>query len=362
MATGGKHARMVYDTKRKRLVVTGGDREESDNGNPSVWAFAAGGGATRLSPMCRPYPDWLPSFPDNVTWVYDTHRDRMLIMPGFFMDFFRVKAMCGRDDNRILKHLKADGTFAKEGGVFNLATNSWNPPTWPFPPDGYGGDQVTNFGLYDPLRDTVVRFFWSGATGNNLQKLNLATNTWSLRRLGDASSTDSRRIANTFATLSQPALDVQGRSVYVVAGSTIGIRQPDGTIKNVFEARLLRVNVDTGTAERLPLPTGYVWPSVDDGGVDKLLVFDPIRRVLIHPRIPNLGGDISAVYLCHVDLGHRWTVVPRPTNAPPLKGNVAGFDSDRGALVLLGGHATTFSDGTRTPSPTHYWTLRLIRG
>jgi hypothetical protein len=362
MARGGKHGRLAYDSKRKRMVLTGGDRDESDNGNPSVWAFTAGGGATRLSPMCRPYPDWLPSFPDNVTWTYDSKRDRMIIMPGFFMDLPRVKAVCGRDDDRVMKFIKADGTKAKDGGVFNLTTNAWNQRTWPFPVEigGYGGDQHTNWGIYDPRTDTVLRFFWNGS--NNLQKLNLTTNTWSMTKLGDSSSIERRRSAQTFATLSQPALDVQGRSIYVVAGSTLAVRQPDGTTKNVFEGRLLRVNVDTLATERIPLPAGYVWPNVGDGGVDKLLVFDPIRRVLIHPRIPTLAGDVSAIYLSHVDQGHRWSVVPLPANRPPLKGNVAGMDTDRGALVLMGGHSSTLSDGSRTPPPSHYWTLTLIRG
>jgi hypothetical protein len=344
------------------MVLSGGDREQSDNGNPSVWAFTVGGAATLLSPMCRPYPDWMPSFPDNVTWVYDSTRDRMIIMPGFFMDLSRLQAVCGRNDDRVLRRVLPDGRFGKDAGIFNLQTNAWAPPTWPFPTvlGGYGGDQHTNWGAYDPQKDMVVRFFWDG--GNNLQRLHLGTNTWSRFDLGDSSSLDRRRIANTFATMSQPAVDVLGRSVYVVAGSTLGILQPDGTTKNVSEWRLLRVNMDTGAAERLPLPAGYVPPPVPGGGNDVLLVFDPIRRVLIHPLMPTLAGDTSAVYISHVDAGHRWSTVPRPQNGPPLKGNVAGFDPNRGALVLIGGHASTLADGTRTPMPTHYWTLTLVKG
>jgi hypothetical protein len=284
-------------------------------------------------------------------------------MPGYFNDFFRLQAVCGRNDDRVLKRARGNGVFAKEGGTFNLQSNAWNFPTWPYPEElGYGGDQGSNWGVYDPQKDMVVRLFWDGAWGNNLQRLHLATNTWSRLKLGGGATTEGHRIRNTWATTSQPALDVQGRSVYAVAKSTIGVLQADGTTKNVTEWRLLRVNVDTGAAERLPLPTGFVGPSVGDGGVDVLLVFDPIRRVLIHPLMPNLGGDTSAVYVSHVDAGHRWYTVPLPRNAPPLKGNVAGFDRDRGALVLIGGHPVTRSDGTRTAVPTHYWTLRLTRG
>ena len=353
MARGGKHARLVYDTRRHRLVLTGGDRDGSDAGNPSVWAFMPGSGATQLSAMCRPYPDWLPSFPDNVTWVYDSVRDRMIVMPGFFFDLSRAQTMCGRSDDRILKITLPTGEVRKNAGIFNPSTNAWSPPTWPFPSElGYGGDVQANWSVYDPQKDMVVRFYWDGAWGNNLQVLHLASNAWTRFKLGSGVS-DGTRIRNTYATNGQPALDVQGRSLYVVAPSTVS---------GVLEGRLLKVNVDTGTAQRLPLPAGYVWPVIPEAGAtEQLLVFDPIRRLLIHPAIPNLGGDVGAVYICSVDRGCPWVKVPLPTSAPPLKGNVAGMDTDHGALVLIGGHAVTKPDGTRTPSPTHYWTLTLTR-
>jgi len=353
MARGGKHARLVYDTRRHRLVLTGGDRDGSDAGNPSVWAFTPGSGATRLSAMCRPYPDWLPSFPDNVTWAYDSVRDRMIIMPGFFFDLSRVQLVCGRSDDRVLKVTLPTGEVRKNAGVFNPATNAWGPPTWPFPTDlSYGGDVQANWGVYDPQKDMVVRFYWDGAWGNNLQMLHLASSTWSRFKLGSG-LTDGVRIRNTYGTNSQPAIDVQGRSIYAVAPSTVA---------GALEGRLLKVNVDTGAAQRLPLPAGYVWPVIAEAGAtEQLLVFDPIRRLLIHPAIPSLAGDVGAVYICYVDRGCPWVKVPLPTSAPALKGNVAGMDTDHGALVLIGGHAVTKPDGTRTPSPTHYWTLTLTR-
>ena len=143
MARGGKHSRLAYDTTRRRFLLTGGDREGADAGNPSVWAFPVGGPATLLSPMCRPYPDWLPAFPDNVTWVYDSRRDRAIIMPGFFFGFARTQAVCGRSDDRVLKRTLPDGQVRIEGGSFNSRTNSWEFPSWPFPTTplgGYGGD------------------------------------------------------------------------------------------------------------------------------------------------------------------------------------------------------------------------------
>jgi hypothetical protein len=349
MATGGKHARMAYDTKRKRLVLSGGDREESDNGNPSVWAFTVGGAATLLSPMCRPYPDWLPSFPDNVTWVYDTRRDRFLIMPGFFMDFFRTKAMCGRDDNRVLSNLSSTGTRQKDGGVFNPVANAWEPRTWTFPPQGYGGDQGSNFGIYDPQGDMVLRLFWGG--GNYLQRLHLATGAWSFPPVKNAADP---RVRQTSAASRQHALDVPKRHIYAVAGSMVG---------GVGEWALLQANVDTGEGRRIALPAGFETPATGaGGGTDTLLTFDPKARALIHVSIPSLCGDVASVWAAYVDEGPRWVRIPLPTAAPPLKGNVLGFDPDKGVAVLLGGHRCTLADGTRTSGPTHYWTLSLVRG
>ncbi len=364
MAGGGKHARLTYDTRRRRFLLTGGDRDGSDNGNPSVWAFTVGGPATQLSPMCRPYPDYLPSFPDNVSWVYDSRRDRAIVMPGFFFPFDRVRAVCGRNDERILKRTLPDGRVIKEAGSLNLTTNKWEFPTWPYPTEmGYGGDQGTNFSAYDPTRDMIVRFHWDGAWGNNLQRLHLATNTWDRIKLGMDHPTDRNRIRNQWSTTSQPAIDVQGRAVYVISRSGLGVVQPDGTSRTVVEWRLLRVNLDTGAAQRLPVPAGYVPPNFANGnGTDILLVFDPVRRVLIHPHMTGLAGDTIAVYISHVDAGHRWSTVPIPRNGPPFKGNVAGVDPNSGAMVLIGGHASTRSDGSRTPTPTHYWTLTLERG
>jgi hypothetical protein len=349
MSRGGKHARMDYDTKRKRLLLTGGDRDGSDAGNSSVWAFTVDGPATLLSPMCRPYPDWLPSFPDNVTWVYDTLRDRAIIMPGYFNDFARMQTMCKRTDDRILFSTSAAGVKQKDGGVFNLTTNAWEPRTWAFPTQGYGGDQGSNFGIYDPQGDMVLRLFWGG--GNNLQRIHLATGASSF--LPVKHPTD-KRVRQTGAAARQHALDVAKRNIYAVAHSNVG---------GAREWALLRANVDTGAGERLSLPPSLVTPNVGDGGgTDTLLTFDPKKRALIHVAIPSLCGDVSSVWAIYVDEGHRWAQIPLPTSGPPLKGNVLGFDPDKGVAVLLGGHGCGLANGMRTPAPTHYWTLALVKG
>lgn len=372
-AGGCKHARLAFDSRGKRVLVTGGDRDGSDAGNPSVWAFTVGGPAVELSPMCPAHPAWMPSFPDNVTWAFDEAANEAVILPGYFNDFARAKTVCQRSqayaDDQILKVrdasgapvLQANGLPLKEGGVFSPATNAWSPGGWPYPSDGYGGDQGSNFGFFDQAKRQVIRFKWSGI--NALQILTRTTNTWrNLPVRSPLGGVEHTRVANTYATTSEPAFDPVKRDVYVVAGSTVGVKQPDGTWKDVFEGRLLRVNVDTGIAERIALPAGYVWPNVGDGGTDKLLAFDPIQRVLIHPNISSLCGDLVALYAYDVD-ARTWATLPIPAQttpsgaAIPFKGNVFGWDPTSGTALLLGGHHC----GTATPNPTHYWAIGITR-
>jgi hypothetical protein len=37
-----KHARQLYDSTRQRIVITGGDRDGSDAGQPNVYGFTPG--------------------------------------------------------------------------------------------------------------------------------------------------------------------------------------------------------------------------------------------------------------------------------------------------------------------------------
>jgi hypothetical protein len=361
---GGKHARLTYDSLRKRMLLSGGDRDGSDGGNPSVWAFPVGGAAELLAPMCPAAPAWMPAFPDNVTWTYDSKRDLAYVMPGFFFDFTQTKAMCNREDDRVLKRLddagkvmlQSNGLPYKQAGVFTLTTKLWSYPPWPWPADGYGGDGGSNFGVYDPGRDQVVRFFWEGSHGLNLQRIALATNTWDLVPLGSGANDEQRAIANTGLSASRPALDVAKRVVYGIGPYTHGVQQPDGSYKDVTEWGLIRAHVETGVSQRFPMPAGFVGPNVGDGGIDILLTFLPKARRLVFVLIPNLCGDVSAVWTVDVDNGHRWDVVALPTGSPVLKGNVIGTDETADRMVLMGGHGCGLPDGSRTPNPTHYWT------
>ena len=197
LARAGKHARGAYDTKRGRLLITGGDRDGSDAGNASVWSVSlADGSAEELSPMCRPEPELMPNFPDNVVWAYDSRRDQAILLRGFFFPLSRGVAMCKRDDPNVVR---ADL-------VFDLATRTWLPAPWSVSPMGVGSDSSgPTFGVYDEPTDSVYAYKWDGAWGANMLILNRATNAWERVRLG---------LRNAYCLRSQMALE-PGKALYM---------------------------------------------------------------------------------------------------------------------------------------------------
>lgn len=81
----GKHMRLAWDSFRERFLIAGGDRGASELGQPAIEAFdPRTGTATLLSPMCPAAPNYMPNFPDNAGWCYDSTRDRMLMFRGFY--------------------------------------------------------------------------------------------------------------------------------------------------------------------------------------------------------------------------------------------------------------------------------------
>ena len=328
LARGGKHARAAYDTKRGRLLITGGDRDGSDGGNASVWSVNLGdGSAEELSPMCRPAPELQPNFPDNVVWAYDSRRDQAILLRGFFFEQSRGAAVCKREDPQIVR---ADL-------VFDLQSREWLPAPWPVSPMGPGSDgSGPTFGVYDEGTDSVYAYKWDGAWGGNMLILHRDGNTWERVRFNGA------RERNAYCLRSQPALE-PGRALYM---SCISNKVPV----------LVRFDLRSKSPAVLPMPEGYKAPSTDQ---ETFMVFDPKSRVVLHPFPPNLAGVVSTLYVYDVE-SKAWS--ERPVSAeqtPRVFGNLAAWDPERGALVLYGGHATTVAEGVRiVPAPVT-WRYRF---
>lgn len=346
MPYGGKHSRLAYDPARGQLLHTGGDIGQiTDDGNNEVWAGREGAWQ-RVHAMCGAPGAIVPARPDNCTWTVDTRRDRALIAPGFFFGPAVYQRYCGT----------AGATPIQSALAFNLATRTWEQPGFPVPPWGYGGDTGANFGFYDPTADALCRFKWDGAWGATYERVRCATGQWSKINLG-AAQQDGGPVGGTYdgdlrnvgVTTSQSAVDVAGRTAYCI-----------GRAANSGIWYLLPVNLDSGRTWRIPIPTtiGFVPPAAESGGgTDILLQFDPVSRVLLHPMIPNLGGEVLGVLIRHVETGQWEMDRDLPTAPPWVVGNVCGFDGGTTDLVLMGGHeiASVLRPGTMVPRPTVSW-------
>ena len=305
-ASRGKHMRLFHDSKRGRMVLTGGDypyTRGDGNGLQLVWAIDLAKGAKweLLHGWCAPPGGVQPARPDDVTWVYDSKRDQGIIMPAFYFG----PAGC------------PDVSEAKDGYIFDLASNAWQPAPWPRPTPNYGGDSHNHWGVYDPVSDGVYRFYWRGSL--NMQVLDRGANRWDfipLRGVSGVSSTD--------ASNDQSAIDPKGRSIYVISRK----------LKALLRYAIGKKDV----AEAIPLPAAWTPPVSDFAGSDMetYLAFDSINRVLINPVTHNYGGKVLGLGIYHVDTKKwEWEEVPEG-----VSGNTLAFDATNNVFIFFGRSAS----------------------
>src|SRR5574337_893553 len=214
MPTQGKHARLLYDSLRKRMVLAGGDwttaaNPNDQNGQSETWSIdlaSLSAGWTKEYPYCGPAGDSQPARPDEVTWVYDSVRDLYWMMPGYFFDQVLQYAACGGPP------ASAEASNWMYG--FNPVTKKWtlvdstkpapyNIP-WP-PPQGVPGDSNAKHGVYDPTTDSIYRFSWDGAWGAIVQSLHLANppaSKWDWIGLGWSPDRKSTRLNSSHHSIS----------------------------------------------------------------------------------------------------------------------------------------------------------------
>jgi hypothetical protein len=306
-ASRGKHMRVFHDSKRGRIVLTGGDypyTRGDGNALQLVWAIDLAKGAKweLLHGWCSPPGGVQPARPDNVTWVYDSKRDQGIIMPAYYFG----PAGC------------PDVSEAKDGYVFDLASNAWQPAPWPKPSSpAYGGDIHNHWGVYDPVSDGVYRFYWRGSL--NMQVLDRGANRWGFIPLRGVSGVGAIDASND-----QPAIDPKGRSIYVISRKM---------------KALLRYSIDKkDVVEAIPMPAAWTAPSSEFGGGDMetYLAFDSINRVLINPMTHNYGGKLLGLGIYHVDT-KKWEWEEAPEG---VSGNTLAFDATNNIFMFFGRSAT----------------------
>jgi hypothetical protein len=318
---GGKHTRLLYDSKRGRMVLTGGDYANahiSDDGSQMVWAMDLASGPAPTWQLIGPWcngPEQ-PGRPDTVVWAYDSKRDRGVIIPGFYFIYQGTGSECPG-----VKDLP-DPMF------FDFATNKWQRVPFGPPRGGYGGDLGASFGVYDPISDSVYRLRTT-SDGDVMEVLSLQTNRWSGVSLGLQPSGNRE----------QSVIDVEGRSIYVV---------------NRYLKALVRYSIPSRGVDVIPLPRQAQPPQGADE--ETYLAFDPINRVVLYPNTRENSGRVYGLGIYHVDT-KRWEWEGVPAGSPPVQGNVLGFDVGNNALLLYGG-----KEGTDVGPPVVFWLYRYGSG
>jgi hypothetical protein len=318
---GSKHTRLLFDSKRSRMVLTGGDYPNphiSDDGNQMVWAMDLGSGPNPAWQLIGPWcngPEQ-PGRPDTVLWAYDSKRDRGLVMPGFYFITEGERSECpGVSD-------LPDPMF------FDFATNKWQRVAFGPPPGGYGGDGGASFGVYDPVSDSVYRVR-SGDDANRMEVLSLKTNRWSVQSIGLPPSGNRE----------QSVIDVEGRSIYFI---------------NRYLKGLVRYSIRSGGVDVIPLPRQARPPQDED--LETYLAFDPLNRVVLYPNNYEYGGRMYGLGIYHVDT-KKWEWEPVPAGPPFVQGNVLGFDAANNVMLLYGG-----KNGSDVGLPLVYWLYRYGSG
>ena len=332
---GGKHARLAFRTANGRIYLAGGDRDGSDAGQGNVWSYGLDDGQwVKEYPSCGPAGEVAPAQPDDVTWVYDSKRDRFYMMPGYYFGVAAYQSAC-----------PGGATGQYSAMVFDPAAKKWSAPSFP-PPDpklpggGYGGDNFGKFGVYDPVTDSLFRVSptaWGGA----MAILDLGKNRWSTKPFGHPDPNSPLR--ELHAEWEQAAIDVQGRAIYFISPSGIWRSERGDPIYK----KLMRYRIDSSSLQIVSdLPAAYEQHRDRERSN---LVFDPRNRVLLLPNMANFDGEILRLFIYHVDK-RTWETEEIPNQGladgvHPVMGNTAVFAETNNAMVLIGGHARHPDDG-----------------
>jgi hypothetical protein len=313
---GIKHSRILFDSKRGRLVIAGGDvahpRIGNGNGNSTVWAIDLEKDSRweLLHDWCAGPGKLMPGTPDSVAWVYASKHDQAVMLPGFYFI---------TQDNRWCP----DAHEVADAVIYDFTDNEWKPVPFPKPANGWGGDIGGSFAVYDPPTDSVYRF----RNGGLMEIFSMTGKT----RSGYAGSSDEG------GNRDQSAIDVSGRSIYRVGRDL---------------RALLRYSIPRGgTVDAIPLPSQWVKPPGDH---ETYLAFDSRNRVLLLPNVENFGGRVLGLGIFHVDTKTwEWENVG-PVDGLLVRGNVFGFDEKNDVFFLGGGHP---NEGV-LPPVTVFWLYR----
>jgi hypothetical protein len=312
---GMKHVTWAHNPRNGRLYATGGDysgESFQQSYRQETWSLSVAerwanrgdpAAGWRLEyPYCGPPGRVQPKHPDFVGWMWDGRRSLFWMMPGTMVasnDVCPGETTAGRDDpGFLLGHVM----------TFDPATQIWTDQA----ANGYSAGPHTAetwMSVYDPVRDEIVRFGFSGGSGGVANILDLRQKRWSVVPLGRNGAGGEIRINKEYL-----AADFGQRHIYAIDG---------------VAGRLYRWNMDRRALSDLgAVPGGslgsenFTYP-----------VWDTVNTVLLWYR-----GDDHSVHVYHPGR-RRWESVPVATSpsGAPLRARSTVFDPAQNVLVLMGG-------------------------
>jgi hypothetical protein len=245
-----------------------------------------------------------PKSPDFVGWSWDPGRKVFWMVPGTMVSPTGGAICPGRtagpaDDLQYkINHLM----------TYDPATKVWQD--WGRIPDSISQFMETWMGIYDPVTDTIIRFF----PDDKASIYDVKTRTWTV--VNFSNSVTGRTVYISDAALSP---DFERRVIYAV---------------DQHNARLMRWNMDTRTMSDLgPIPGG----PFDNANLQinaSFTAWDSVNKVLhfFHMTAQRL-------YIYHPDTTSWETPsysVDGPSGASPRVNHAMVFDPYENVLLLLG--------------------------
>lgn len=288
----GKHMRIVHRPEDGRLYFLGGDYQGPigmDSGRNEIYSYSIKDEQWRLEwPFCGPQGSIQPSHPDQVGWVYDTHRKLFWMIPGYM----------GRDTGKCQQ--AGSGLVRGQIMTFDPASRTWALAQIPLPYQMPGNHK---FAQYDPATDSIIVFFGAG-TRYGAFILDLRTRTWTTRMFK----------GEVLLGREYTAIAPERRAIYVI--------EPK-------QAKLYRYDIDR--QELVPIadaPRGSHYDST-------MLFWDPGNRVLLFPQYFKTTDITMHVY--HPDT-NQWDL-NLPTQQPEgerVRASNGVFDPYQNVLLLFG--------------------------
>ena len=311
---GCKHMRLAHNPVNGRIYFEGGDYSGGDDnpqsGRNELYSYSLAQEEWKLEyPYCGPTGEVQPSHPDEVGWIYDTKRNIFWMLPGF---------MYGSGGCPAESATQVAGSIM----TFDPTTGKWDVPNR----DSGATGEAYAFAVYDPLTDTIIRFY-GDSSGVDIRIYDIDADTWTVT----SQSQDANGVMlNGFGLGKEyAAVDYEKRHIYLT---------------NMYTGQLLRYDMDTQQVLYLIDTPTKLAPENFGMQSSPPLIWDSVSNVLLWPFHETHSDAITVMYVYHPDT-NTWE---QPSMYQPdgftVQGNSAVFDPQQNAMLLIGGSKGGYSN------------------